>query len=68
MGFEELKYILTAFRTKKTYLLFHVSQLVLSLAIIIIALNSKAHFKTPLVLILELVLFLTLAFDLYGFV
>jgi hypothetical protein len=52
MGFEELKYLLAAFRTKKTYLVFHISQLVLSIVIIIIALNSKAHFKTPSVLIL----------------
>lgn len=64
MGFEEVKYMLTAFRTKKTYLIFHVSQLVLSVAIIVTALCSKGHFKTPLVLILELILFLTLAFDL----
>jgi hypothetical protein len=39
-------------------------QLALSVAIIILALNSKAHFKTTAVLILELILFLTLAFDL----
>jgi hypothetical protein len=64
MGFEELRYILTSFRTKKTYLIFHISQLVLSVAIIIVALTSKAHFKTPSVLILEFILFLTLAFDL----
>lgn len=64
MGIEEIRYILTAFRTKKTYLIFHISQLILSVAIIVIALSSKAHFKTPIVLILEFVLFLTLAFDL----
>jgi hypothetical protein len=33
-------------------------------AIVVLALNSKAHFKTTAVLILEFVLFLTLAFDL----
>lgn len=64
MGLDELRYLLTAFRTKKTYLFFHIAQLLLSITIIIIALTSKAHFKTPIVLVLEFVLFLTLAFDL----
>ncbi len=59
--------MLTAFRTKKAYLIFQVCQLLLSVTIIVVALTSKAHFKTPTVLILELVLFLTLAFDLYPF-
>lgn len=58
--------MLTAFRTKKAYLIFQISQLLLSITIIIVALSSKSHFKTPLVLILEFVLFLTLAFDLYA--
>lgn len=65
MGLTELKYALTAFRTKKTYLILLIGQLVLSLAIVVVALNSKTHFRTPLVLTLELVLFLSLAFDLY---
>lgn len=64
MGIDELRYLLTAFRTKKTYLCFHIAQLLLSITIIIIALTSKSHFKTPIVLVLEFVLFLTLAFDL----
>lgn len=66
MGINELRYLLTAFRTKKTYLFFHIAQLMLSIAIIIIALASKSHFKTSIVLVLEFVLFLTLAFDLYA--
>lgn len=59
-----MRYILTAFRTKKTYLVFQFSQLALSIIIIVAALNSNAHFKTVEVLILEYVLFATLAFDL----
>jgi len=65
MRLSELKYALTAFRTKKTYIALLMAQLVLSIAIIFIALTSKTHFRTPLVLGLEFVLFLSLAFDLY---
>ena len=64
MNLAEIKYILTAFRTKKTYMLFLLGQLGLSIAIVVLALTSPTHFRAPSVLILELLLFLSLAFDL----
>jgi hypothetical protein len=50
MDLSELKYNITAFRTKKTYLIFLITQLILSLAIVCIALASNTHFRTPLVI------------------
>lgn len=52
MWIEQLKYHVTSFRTKKTYLAFQILQLILSIVIIIVALNMKSHFKSIEVLIL----------------
>lgn len=65
VNFTEIKYLLTAFRTKKTYLAFLISQLLLAIGIVPIALSSPSHFRTPSVIFLEVLLFLLLAFDLY---
>ena len=64
MDFEQLRYQLTAFRTKRSYLVFLVGQVVLAVIIVIIALSSKLHFRTPLVIGLEIILLITLAVDL----
>lgn len=65
LDFTRIKYTLTAFRTKKTYLVFLVGQLALALIIVPVALSNPAHFKTPFVIFLEVLLFLLFAFDLY---
>jgi len=52
MWVEQLKYQVTSFRTKKSYLIFQILQLLLSIIIIIVALNMKSHFKSIEVLIL----------------
>jgi hypothetical protein len=65
VNLEEVKYHLSACRTRKVYLVFLVAQLLLAIAIVPIALTSPSHFRSPSVLILELVLFLLFAFDLY---
>jgi len=67
MNLTELKYRLIAFRTKKSYLAFLITQLALSVAIVAVALASPTHFRASSVLILEFVLFGMLAFDLYCF-
>lgn len=67
MRLAAVKYALTAFRTKKTYLAFLIAQLILSIVIVLLALTSKTHFRTPIVIGLEFALFLSLAFDLYHF-
>lgn len=64
VDFTELKYALTAFRTKKTYLVFLICQVILAVAIVPIALTNPKHFRTPWVIFLEVVLFFLLAFDL----
>lgn len=64
VDFTELKYSLTAFRTKKTYLVFLICQMILAVAIVPIALSNPKHFRTPWVIFLEVVLFFLLAFDL----
>lgn len=64
MDWQHLKYEMTAFRTKKSYLFFLIAQLALAIVIIPIALTSPNHFRTPSVIFLEFVLFLLFAFDL----
>ncbi len=61
---DNVRYLLIAFRTKKAYMLFHISQLVLSVSIIAVALNSDNHFKSTNVLIMEFILLMTMALDL----
>jgi hypothetical protein len=65
VDFTALKYTITAFRTKRTYLIFLICQMFLAVAIVPIALSNPAHFRTPWVIFLEVILFLFLAFDLY---
>ncbi len=60
-----MKYYIRNFRTKKDYLIFQVFQLLLALIIIVCAMTSSKHFKTPYVLWMEFVLLLTMAFDLF---
>jgi hypothetical protein len=66
MDYQHLKYELTVFRTKKSYLIFLMIQLALAIVIIPISLTSPNHFRTPMVIFLEFILFLLFAFDLYS--
>jgi hypothetical protein len=64
VSLQEVRYRLAAFRTKRTYLLFLMGQLALAVVIVAVAFSSGSHFRTPAVLLLETLLFLTMAFDL----
>ena len=63
----EIKYYLTSFRTRKSYLIFQILQLILAIVIIVTALTSPTHFRSATVLYLEFVLLFLMAFDLYLF-
>ena len=65
LNFDQIQYSLKSFRTKKTYIIFLISQLLLAIAIVPVALNNPAHFRSSSVIALEFILFLLLAFDLY---
>lgn len=64
VSYTQLKYHLTSLRTTKWYLGFQFCQLVLSAVIIITATFSDDLFREPAVLWLELLLLLTMMFDL----
>lgn len=61
---EELKYYLTNFRTRRSYMLFHVFQVCLSGLIVGRALTSPDHFRQSSILWMEFLLLLCMAFDL----
>ena len=46
-------------------MVFQVCQLILAVTIIVCAMTNTTHFKTPYVLWMELVLLLTMAFDIF---
>jgi hypothetical protein len=55
---------MTHFRTSKSYFAFQLAQLVLSIAIVVIALLSHELFRETVVLALECILILSMGFDL----
>lgn len=61
---EELVYYLANFRTRRSYMMFHIFQVILSFLIIICALSSANHFRQTSVLVMEFILLLCMAFDL----
>ena len=61
---EEIKYYMTNFRTRRSYMMFHVFQVCLSLLIILFAFTSPDHFKTTTVLWLQFMLLICMTFDL----
>ena len=64
ISIQALKYYLTNFRTRQSYLIFQICQLLLSCLIILVALLSNDLFRAKAVLVMEGMLLLCMCCDL----